>query len=421
MKLRFFQIQYILFLILLSVGFFLAGYLVSDRNIIQFSQENGLTKVKISRELPRGKEALDFNLFWQVWDKLHKDYYAKEKLDPEKLVYGAIKGMVEAAGDPYTAFLPPSDQKRTQDDLLGSFEGVGIQIGFKGTQMAVIAPLKDSPAEQAGVQGGDYILAIKDEQKGFDKGTIGMNLPEAVDAIRGPSGSPVTLTLLRAGVDKPIEVSLTRKRIDVPSVLLSYVEDKDLPGAGLSADRRIAHLKLLTFGGETQKEWERLVNEINRQNVQAVVFDLRNNTGGYLSGAVYIASEFLKSGTVVIQENASGERTRLEVDRRGKLIDIPIIVLINKGSASASEIVAGALRDNKRAKLVGQTSFGKGTIQGAEELSGGAGLHITTARWLTPNGTWVHDKGLEPDFTVEDKTDTHQDEQLQKAVEMVIK
>lgn len=404
------KVRFFLLLTLTAVGFFLGGYVSRDQNIVTFSTLNGKPRVYISRELPKSKQTLDFSLFWQVWDKLYADYYAREKLDPEKLIYGAISGMVAATGDPYTIFLSPSDQRRNSEDLRGSFEGVGIQIGFKGTQLAVMAPLENSPAKEAGVQGGDFIIAIKDKNKNIDKGTAGMNLLEAVDAIRGPAGTKVTLTLLRNGVEKPFEVELTRKTIDVPSVIVNY-EKEDT----------IVHLKLTTFGGETQKEWEKAVNEIARKGtVKYIVFDLRNNTGGYLTGAVFIASEFLKDGVVVVEEDASGKQTKLEVDRKGKLTNLPVVVLVNKGSASASEIVAGALRDHKRTKLIGETTFGKGTIQGVEQLSGGAGLHITTAKWLTPNGTWVHDKGLEPDVNVEDKNDTTEDEQLQKAIEFIV-
>lgn len=422
MKLTIFQIRQITLFALFAVVFFAAGFFVGQERL-KLSTEGGRPKVTISRELPPSKQSLDFSLFWDVWDRLHREYYQREKLDPAQLVYGAIKGMVAAAGDPYTAFLPPSEQKRTTEDLQGSFDGVGIQIGFKGTQLAVISPLDDTPAQKAGIQAGDFILWIKDEKRAIDKGTVGINLPEAVDAIRGPSGTEVTLTLSRQGVDKPFELKVRRAKIDVTSVKVSFLEE----GA--------VHLKLISFGAETSREWEKGLSEITLKcqispvslsetgraptTCKGIILDLRNNSGGFLNGSVFIASEFIKAGTVVIQEKASGEQTKLSVDRRGRLLETPLVVLVNKGSASASEIVAAALRDHNRAKIVGETTFGKGTIQDAQELTGGAGLHITTARWLTPDGVWVNDKGLEPDIKVEDKSDTEEDEQLNEAIKIL--
>lgn len=402
--------------VLLSLGavalVFGSGYYLGERGILFETVEKPI-KVKITRDLPKDKKELDFNLFWQVWDRLHKDYFKRDELDDGKLVFGAIRGMVAAAGDPYTTFLEPSEQKTTSEDLSGSFEGVGIQIGFKGTQLAVIAPLEGSPADKAGLKAGDFILFIKDEKRNISKGTVGIDLPSAVDAIRGPAGSSVTLTVVREGNEKPFEVTLTRAKIDVPSVTL---EMKDAPGGG-----KVAHIKLMKFGEATTKEWEQKVAQILvEREVKGIVLDLRNNPGGFLTGAVYIGSEFIKSGTIVIQEDAKGQRQNFPASGRGRLIKFPLTVLVNKGSASASEIVAGALQDTGRAKIVGVTSFGKGTIQEAQEIENGAGIHITTARWLTPKGRWINEKGIEPDIKVEDKDDTEIDEQLDAAIAEVV-
>lgn len=402
-------IQYFLF----SAIFFTLGILLSDHGFVSF--EGGKPSVVLDRELPENKKNLKFSLFWEVWDKVHQDYFAKEKIDSGKLIYGAIKGMVAAVGDPYTEFLPPEQQKKLKEDLRGSFEGVGIHIGFKGSRLAVVAPVSGTPADRAGIQAGDFILGIKDEEREIDKGTTGMTLEEAVDAIRGPSNTQVILTLLREGVDKAFEVTLTRAKIDVPSVEVKFTN-------GSSSDKKIAHLKLLTFVGETSSEWQKAIAEITKEcsgSCSGVILDLRNNHGGFLSGSVFIASEFLREGVVVIQEDATGKKSDFSVDRRGKLLDVPLVVLVNKGSASAAEIVAGALRDHGRAKLIGETTFGKGTIQESRELTGGAGLKITSARWLTPKEAWVNDKGLEPDIKVEDKEDTQEDEQLQEAIKIL--
>jgi carboxyl-terminal processing protease len=395
----------ILFLIILT---FSGGYFLGRKGFM-ISLSKG-TKVTISRQTPPEKN-LDFSLFWRVWDTLHSNYFDKTKLIESEMVYGAIRGMVSAIGDPYTVFLPPKENKVVQEDLRGSFEGVGIQIGFRGNQLAVIAPLPDSPAEEAGVEAGDFIVGIKDELKKIDRGTVGITLPEAVQAIRGAAGTKVTLTLLRNGQDEPIVVDIVRASLDIPSLILSY-EGKD---------QTIAYVKLLKFSGESKKEWDKAVKEIlMRPKVKGIVLDLRNNPGGYLQAAVDIASEFLKNGEiVVVEENSKGRRNEFRVERIGRFLNTPVVVMINKGSASASEILAGALRDVGKVTLVGETSFGKGTIQEPIQIENGAGLHITTARWLTPSGFWVNEKGLEPDVKIEDNPETPEDEQLLKAIELI--
>ncbi|MDO8503432.1 MAG: S41 family peptidase [bacterium] len=390
-----------LFIALLA---FVAGFSAGKKNFeLDLRKAPGIL---IDRNVSR--QGVDFALFWQVWDKLGAEYFDKTKLNSEKMVYGAIEGMVAAVGDPYTVFLPPDEQKRTQEDLGGEFEGVGIQIGFKGSQLAVIAPLEGTPAEKAGIKAGDFIVGIKDKIKEIEKGTLGITLPDAVDLIRGPAGSQVTLVLTRTGKDEPLEIELTRTKITVPSVKLSFIG----PGS------KIAHLKLLRFGELTNGEWGEAISEIRNKNAKGLVLDLRNNPGGFLDGAVATTSEFLQSGVVVIQEDGKGIRQELRVTGKPRLPDIKIVVLVNGGSASASEIVAGALMDNARAKALGEKTFGKGTIQESENL-GNSGLHITKAKWLTPKGTWVNEVGLTPDVEVVDDPKTEADEQLQEAIKLL--
>jgi len=372
---------------------------------------NKFPNVTISRTIPPNKQNVDFSLFWRVWDTLSAKYFDKSKLNPGKMVYGAISGMVSAVGDPYTVFLAPEENKIVEEDLNGTLEGVGIQIGYRGTQLAVIAPLPDTPAEKAGVKAGDFIIGIKDEAKDIDQGTSGMSVPDAVSIIRGRAGTKVTLTLLREATPEPVVVELTRARIDVPTLITTYV------GEGES----VAHIRLLKFGGETEAEWNKAVREILRKDsVEAVVLDLRNNPGGYLQSAVDVASDFLKTGSVVVtEERGDGTKNQFKVERLGLLTSTPTVVLVNEGSASASEILAGALRDVRKISLVGGKTFGKGTIQEPIDVDGGAGLHVTIARWLTPNGTWVNEKGLEPDVVIEDDEATPEDEQLNKAIELL--
>src|SRR3989344_3579034 len=323
---------YTIILILIVVSF--SGGVWLGKRDVSLQAEGLKSKITISRNIPERHADVDFNLFWEVWDRLEGSYFDKSKVDKAKMVYGAISGMVSAVGDPYTVFLPPEEQKRTKEDLGGEFEGVGIQIGFKGTQLAVIAPLEGTPASKVDVKAGDYIVGIKDKNKNLELGTVGVSLPDAVNAIRGPAGTAVALILTREGVDKPFEV------------------------------------------------------------------------------------EIVARGNAVLREDGKGNKTGIAVNGKGQLINIPLVVLVNKGSASASEIVAGALKDYGRAKIVGTKTFGKGTIQESIDL-GEAGIHITTERWLTPNGTWVNTVGLAPDVEVEDDVKTEEDEQLLEAIKLL--
>jgi carboxyl-terminal processing protease len=400
------KIRKILLIAFVAVGIFSGGYFLGVEGY-KVKVEKALN-VQVDRNIPPEKD-VEFALFWRVWDTLSAKYFDKTRLVPSEMVYGAIQGMVSAVGDPYTVFLKPSENKIVREDLNGSFEGVGIQIGFRSARLVVIAPLPDSPAEKAGIKAGDFIIHIKDEAKEIDMGTGGIALSEAVAAIRGKAGSEVTLTLAREGVEEPIVVTVERERLEVPSVTLEYVGES----------KKIAHIKVIKFSSETASEWDEKVSEIVKDpSVDSIVLDLRNNPGGYLQAAVELASDFMEVGkVVVIEEKSSGAKNEFKVERIGKLLKYKVVVLINEGSASASEILAGALRDQKGITLIGEKSFGKGTIQEPIEINGGSGLHVTTARWLTPNGTWVNENGLDPDESIEDNQETQDDEQLQKAIE----
>lgn len=378
----------------------------------QSGTRDNFDQVVVDRTLPDGRKVINLDLFWKVWDKLGEAYLIKEDLMPQQMVWGAIKGMTASLGDPYTVFLPPKDNKASKEDLNGAFEGVGIQLGFKDSYLAVVAPLSGMPAEKEGIRAGDFILHLKDEGKGIDVDTRDMSLPEAVEIIRGKKGDPITLTILREGETDSFEVTIKRDTIVIPSVELKW-EDND----------QVAWLKLSRFGGRTEEEWLEAVEQINaKRGVLGVVLDLRNNPGGYLDGAVRYASEFLPVGQVVVQQqDAAGNKETYSVTIKGQLTKIPLVVLINEGSASSSEILAGALRDHQRAKLIGEKSFGKGTVQEALDLGAGAGLHVTTAKWLLPMGEWVNEtKGIIPTVEVaDDKETVDVDEQLLKAIEVL--
>jgi len=336
------------------------------------------------------------------------------------MFYGAIKGMVASAEDPYTFFLTPEENQQSKDDLGGKFEGIGAQLGLKDNRIIIVAPLKNSPAENAGVQAGDYVLKVDGQS------TKGWTLPQAVSKIRGEKGTKVNLALQRD--DREIDLTLTRDQIHVSSVELSYekpVECKATCG-------QIAYLKLNQFGENTNEEWTMAVNDIadkwQSKQITGMVLDLRDNPGGYLDSAVYLASEFLPQGKLIVKQESTTEESRdYTSNRTGKLLDIPLVVLINKGSASASEILSGALRDYNRAELVGEKSFGKGSVQEALDLSNGAGLHVTIAKWILPKGDWINGKGIEPAIKVENKipdgyTITKETgAQLQRAFQEVLK
>jgi len=393
------------FYLFVVAGIFSAGFVIGSGG---FSQNDKFVKADLDRTTPN---KVEFSLFWNIWDSLESSYFDKTKLNASDMVYGAIKGMVAAIEDPYTVFLTPRENKIVQEDLQGNFEGVGIQIGFIGSQLAVISPMEGTPADKAGIQPGDLIVGIRDELKEVDRGTVGISLPEAVQIIRGPSGTPVTLILIREGQDQPLEIAVTRGEIEVDSVALEFIGD----------DKNIAHIRINKFGAETTSEWSNNVLEVLKADVDGIVVDVRGNTGGYLQAAVDIASDFLETGeVVVIEETGTGEKTEFVSERLGKLKDYNVVMLVNEGSASASEILAGALRDQINVPLVGKTTFGKGTIQEPQQVNGGAGLHITIARWLTPSETWVNEVGLAPDVEIKDDLETIEDEQLEAAVKLLL-
>lgn len=355
-------------------------------------------------------EKVDLSLFWNVWGRLKQDYLDQNALDSKKMVYGAIRGMTEALDDPYTSFLPPADNTRTKEDLSGEFSGVGIQLGFIDKTLAVMAPLPDNPAIKAGIKAGDLIIKIKDEEKGVDKDTQGINLADAMDLIRGKKGSPVILTVLHDGENEPKEIKIVRDTINVPSVDLKWKDNT-------------AVLQVSRFGDKTKDEWDKAVSEViarkQKGQMDGVVLDLRNNPGGYLRGAVELASEFIKDG-VIVQQQGKDKTEKFEALGTGRLVGTKLVVLVNQGSASASEILAGALHERIGAKLVGEKTFGKGTVQEPQELPGGAGLHITIAKWLLPSGKNIHKEGLNPDVEVKYEAKEGQsdyDNQLDRAVE----
>jgi carboxyl-terminal processing protease len=351
-------------------------------------------------------EDVDFSLFWETWNVLKENFFEPQRFDTQKMIEGAISGMVKSLGDPYTIFFNPKDTKDFFEEAKGTFEGIGIEIDKKKDDLLVISPLEGTPAEKAGLRAGDKILKISDKE------TIDLTLEEAVQLIRGPKGTEVTLTISREGWEKLKEFKIIRTVIKAPS-LKWELKDGD-----------IAYLKLYQFFDRTADDFRSTAIEILNSPAKKIILDLRNNPGGYLEVAQEVASWFLKNGDVVVIEDLGPGKEKNEYKAEGneKFLDYPIVVLINQGSASASEILAGALRDNRNALLIGEKSFGKGSVQELKELRGGSSLKVTIANWLTPKGQLITDKGLEPDIGVEMTEKDYEedkDPQLEKAIEVI--
>lgn len=382
----------------------------------------------VINQSPPVSATVDFGIFWDIWQKLFRYHIDAATFDVRKMVDGAISGMVNAVGDPFTAYFPPKENQDFKDDLGGEFQGIGAQLGTKDNRIIVIAPLRGTPAERAGLRAGDWILKVNGED------TVNWTVAAAVTKIRGPRATSVILTILHENETEPKDVSILRDIIVVPSVdwwIKEVSQITEISSATQSASFRsrkdkIAYIRLSRFGDKTNDEWNTAVNALVSERkkdgaIRGLVFDLRNNPGGYLDGSVFIGSEFVKSGTIVSQLNSDGTKEDFPVNKKGKLTDIPLTVLINKGSASAAEIVAGALRDLRSAKLVGETTFGKGTVQTPYELTGGAGVHITTGKWLLPSGVSISKDGVKPDVAVAlTSTEASADAQLAKGIELLL-
>ncbi|MFN2252108.1 MAG: S41 family peptidase [Anaerolineae bacterium] len=329
-------------------------------------------------------EPSNFGVFWEAWDYV-KDASYGELPDDTEITYGAIRGSLRSLEDPYTLFSDPVDTEVQRPELEGEFEGIGAFVqGNEEGQLVIQTPMSGQPAEKAGILAGDIVIKVDDVD------ITGMGVSESVLLIRGPKGTTVVLTILREGVDEPLVIPVVRDRIAVPSVAVArLLEDEGAPEVG--------YIQLTVFAAETKEELVAAIDDLRAAGAEALILDLRNNPGGFLNSAIDVASEFIDRGVVVYQEGSDGERIAMEARRGGHALDVPLVVLVNKGSASASEIVAGAIRDHDRGVLVGDTTYGKGSVQNVHSLSDGSELRVTMAVWLTPNGTLIHTKGIEPD------------------------
>jgi carboxyl-terminal processing protease len=364
------------------------------------SQEN----VVVDRE--SNPKKVGFNLYWQVWDMVKSKYLYEDEINEKDLFYGSIEGIVDSLDDPYSKFFKPVEAKSFTDSLQGSFEGIGAQIGIRNDILTIIAPIEGMPAEKAGIMAGDMIVKIDDLE------TTGLSIEEAVSKIKGPRGTNVVLTIAREGAQDFQEITITRDKIEINSVKWEKLSDK--------TTQDIYMIRVSSFSEDTMAELDKAIEDMTKQNVDGIILDLRNNPGGFLGQAIQMLGLWLDNKVAVIESYRGGQQKKDWTNENAILGDIPTVVLINRGSASASEIVAGALQDHGRATVIGEKSFGKGSVQTFDVLPDGSALKVTVAEWLTPKGRQINKKGVEPDLvikrTIED-FENEVDPQLDKAIE----
>lgn len=330
-------------------------------------------------------EPAEFKTFWQAWDIVQRHFVDRTALDPTQLTHGAIRGMLAALGDEgHTTFMTPEDLARHQSDLSGKFSGIGAVLGVEDGSPVIVAAFDGSPADQAGVKAGDMIMEVDGE----DVTTWPLN--QIVELIRGKEGTQVVLKILRPGENKSLEIPITRGEVEIPAATWAMV-----PGTN------VALIRLSRFNVNAEEEMVAAISEATTAGATSLIVDVRNNPGGLLHQVVKVASQFLKDGDVLLQEDAEGKREAFPVKPGGLATDIPMVVLANQGSASAAEIFAGAIQDHQRGLIVGETTFGTGTVLESFRLDDGSGLLLGTSQWLTPNGRLIRKQGIEPDIPVE--------------------
>ncbi|PIT86684.1 MAG: S41 family peptidase [Candidatus Magasanikbacteria bacterium CG10_big_fil_rev_8_21_14_0_10_43_6] len=369
-------------IILFGAGYFFGGTASVYSDVTNDTGEVELARVIDLYQRTRSDQ-VSFDQFWKVWDMV-KEQYVDQPVDDVDLFYAATAGLVDGLGDPYSVYFPPTEAKAFADDLSGEFEGIGAEIGIRDGLLTVIAPLPTSPAEQSGIRAGDIVFAI-DGTEAFD-----MSVEEAVRLIRGPGGTSVVLTVRHLGSEVAEDITITRATISVPTISWDIY------------DGNIGYVQVSYFNEETLSEFDDAVQEILRKGPSGVVLDLRGNPGGFLDTSVRIASEWIESGAIVRERFQSGETSEYTSVGKHRLVSMPTVVLVDAGSASASEIVAGALQDYDAATIVGVQTFGKGSVQNFEILPDGSALKLTIAKWQTPDGREIDGEGITPDTIVEE-------------------
>jgi carboxyl-terminal processing protease len=353
---------------------------------------------------------VDFSPFWEAWRILSERHIDAGKIDSQEvLLWSAIEGLASAYSDPYTVFFPPEEAREFEKEMRGTMDGIGVKIGMRDNRVVVIAPLKNTPAERAGMLPGDQILAVDQES------ALNLTIGEVVERIRGPRGTNVTLTIFRENENGPREMTVTRETIRVPVLSTEHRDDG------------IFVISLYNFSANTDVEFRAAMNKFRNSNSNKLLLDLRGNPGGYLEASIEVASYFLPAGKIIVREvGTSGKELRVFRSKGHDVIsgtDTKVVVLIDRGSASASEILAGALRENNVATLVGETTFGKGSVQEVFRVTDETVLKVTIAEWLTPDGVSISEGGLSPDVVVprgENRDDPEHDNQLERAVEILL-
>lgn len=389
--------------VLLGASFFIGAY-TGYNGRPEIEKIAGVLNRKPDIAMP---QEVDFASFWKAWNVLEEKFIPNDGFDRQKMIWGAVAGAARSLDDPYTVFFPPAEKKIFEEDIRGDFGGVGMEVGIRKGTLTVIAPLEDSPAARSGIQSGDKILKIDDTD------TADLTIEEAVQLIRGPKGTEVKLTIFREGNDGTEIIKVVRDTIQIPTIKTEARDD-------------IFIIRLFSFSEKSPALFRDALREMIEQNHQALILDLRNNPGGFLEAAVEMASWFLPAGKVVARERFRSGEERLH---RSKGYDIfnqlPFVIIMNNGSASASEILAGALQEHGIATLVGTKTFGKGSVQELVPITDETSLKVTIARWLTPNGNTISERGLTPDVeiaqTPEESEGDAKDAQLEKAVEIVKK
>jgi carboxyl-terminal processing protease len=403
--------------ILLAV-FFIGNYTGKQRSA---------QSISIPGDVPVSDE--QFQAFWKVWKILSEKYVAATSTDTQKRIYGAIQGLTASQGDPYTVFFPPEENTAFKNDIAGNFEGVGMELGLKDGFLTVVAPLKNSPAEKAGMKTGDRIISIDGQT------TKDFTVEKAVKLIRGPRNTQVKLTVLRSGAGQPIDVTLTRDIIDLPTIETETKPGTPTTGSttasasngtGLRSDG-IFVIRLFSFTATSPNLFRKALREFVESGSHKLIIDLRGNPGGYLEAAWDMASFFLPAGKTIVVEDFGGKQQNNTFRSKGYNIfdsKYKFVILVDAGSASASEIFAGALQEHGVAKLVGTKTFGKGSVQELIPITSDTSLKVTIARWLTPKGRNLSKDGLEPDYVVtltQKDIETKNDAQMNKAVEILRK
>jgi carboxyl-terminal processing protease len=403
---KFFKVTGIIIisLIMLFLSFGAGAYAAQRNNTVRTLTQREIGQLSQSTSNPAVSEPYDFNLYWTVWDTLKNNYVDKNKISDKEFFYGSLKGMVGALGDPYSTFFDPKTNKEFQDDMAGTFEGIGAEIGLKNEIITIISPLDDMPAAKAGLRAGDQIFAVNGTS------TAGLMVDEVVKMIRGPKGTDVTLTIFRKGQDKTIDYKITRGVIIVKSVKTEMRKDG------------IYVIKVSAFNDDTSSLFDKAVKDILAKKPKSILLDLRNNPGGYLDTAVDMASEWVESGDIVIEKFGDGRQNKYISRGTGRLKNYKTVVLVNHGSASASEIVAGALRDRNKATIIGEKTYGKGSVQTMINFADGSAVKVTVAKWLTPNGDSINEVGIAPKEEVKMTNDdfiNNKDPQLDRAIQIL--